>query len=440
MASEVTFQQLDLQRLRFYIAADGQYAYDLYELVQNNLLGVAVAADPQHPQAVSLGRKSIRAVGFQRDHGLLDYSAQSFLGYRLLSEVFAFPQKFLFFDIQGLTPDVLSRVGQQDRLELFLYVDRQLPDLQAQVSADTFRLGCTPVVNLYRQRAEPIRCKHTVPEFRVVPDARRPQHHEVYRVQRVVGTSPNNEETEFAPFYSTSHGNLPQPRAFWHATRRSAGYSGGRLDPGTEVYLSLVDLDFEPADVYDWTIDVETLCVSRDLPSQLPFGGGQPRLQMRGTGSLAKLDCLTRPTPTYRPSMQEQTMWRLVSHLSLNHLSIVEDGRGAEALREILRLYDPANSETTRALIEGVVRVSSRRVVSRVGGPVAAGFCRGMEVTLEFDEDKYSGSGVYLFAAVLERFLALYTSLNSFTKTVVKTNRRPHLCSWPARAGEQVLV
>ena len=133
-------------------------------------------------------------------------------------------------------------------------------------------------------------------------------------------------------------------------------------------------------------------------------------------------------------------MWRLVSHLSLNHLSLVDTPQGAEALREILRLYDPANSEETRALIDGLHDISARRIVGRVGGPVAAGFCRGVEVTLHLDEEKYTGSGVYLFASVLERFLGLYSSLNSFTKTVVKTDRRPNLCSWPPRAGEQVLI
>ena len=49
---------------------------------------------------------------------------------------------------------------------------------------------------------------------------------------------------------------------------------------------------------------------------------------------------------------------------------------------------------------------------------ITNGVCRGLEVTLHFDEDKFSGSGVYLFGAVLERFLGMYCSLNSFTRTV----------------------
>jgi type VI secretion system protein ImpG len=131
----------------------------------------------------------------------------------------------------------------------------------------------------------------------------------------------------------------------------------------------------------------------------------------------------------------------LISHLSLNHLSLLGSGQGADSLREILKLYDYNDSAETRAMIDGLLDVRSRRSVGRVGGAISAGFCRGVEVSLHFDEDRFSGSSVYLFAAVIERFLALYSSVNSFTKTIATTNRREEpLCRWPPRAGEKVLL
>ena|SRR5258707_840465 len=134
-------------------------------------------------------------------------------------------------------------------------------------------------------------------------------------------------------------------------------------------------------------------------------------------------------------------MWRLVSHLTLNHLSITDSGEGAAALREILKLYDFADSPETRSLIEGVLEVTSRRVVGRAGGEVAGGFCRGVEVSVLLDEERFAGSGMYLFACVLERFLGLYTSLNSFTKLVVAVKGREGVLKrWRPRAGDKVLV
>jgi type VI secretion system protein ImpG len=127
--------------------------------------------------------------------------------------------------------------------------------------------------------------------------------------------------------------------------------------------------------------------------------------------------------------------------MSLNHLSLLDSELGADALREILRLYDFTGSAEAQAVIEGVVSIRGERVVGRVGGSVAAGFCRGFEVTVDFDEERFTGSGVYLFAAVLERFLGLYTSVNSFTKMVATTNKREEAMSrWPPRAGERVLL
>jgi type VI secretion system protein ImpG len=130
----------------------------------------------------------------------------------------------------------------------------------------------------------------------------------------------------------------------------------------------------------------------------------------------------------------------LISHLSLNHLSLVDDGQ-ADALREVLKLYDFADSTDTRNQVEGIVAVQSRRVVGsvRFGGPVT--FCRGVEVTLQFDEDRFTVSGVFLFASVLERFLALYSGINSFTALVATLKgREKELRRWPPRMGEEVLV
>jgi len=439
-SDKVTFEQVPLGSLRFYLAGQSQYVHDLYELLFCNVLGVVVAASPTDPEPVLLGKDCIRPVGFGRDEGMFDYSPRSFLGYRLLSEYFAFAEKFLFFDVGGLTPDVLGRIGST--LELFLLLDRYVPDLEKNVNRDTFQLGCTPMVNLFQQRAEPISLTHADTEYRVVPDARRPLAHEIYSVDRVVATSPDKEEVEFHPFYSIKHSrDTEQQRTFWHAQRRPAGYAGGHVDHGTEVFLSLVDLDFRPSIPADWTIDVQTTCLNRDLPHRLPFGGGQPHLQLSVGAPLAGITCLTPPTATLRPSLRHGTLWRLISHLSLNHLSLVDHVDGADSLREILKLYDLTDSAETRAMIDGVLSVRSRRVVGRAGWEVTSGFCRGLEVTLHFDEERFSGSGVFLFAAVLERFLGLYSSINSFTKTIATTSKREGvLHRWPPRSGEKVLL
>src|SRR5262249_4971243 len=67
--------------------------------------------------------------------------------------------------------------------------------------------------------------------------------------------------------------------------------------------------------------------------------------------------------------------------------------------------------------------------------------CRGLDITLHFDEDHFTGNGVYLFGAILERFFGMYCAINSFTRTAVTTTRRDgKVCEWPARSADLVFL
>jgi type VI secretion system protein ImpG len=436
----MTFSKLAPPVLRFFLKGQAQHVFLLYELIFKHTLAVALATGPDDPAPVLLDPEEVlRPVGFGRDESLLPYTARSFPGYRLLTEYFAFRPKFLFVDLV-LGPQVLARAGQQ--MEVYLYLSRADQDLEQNLSADTFRLGCTPIVNLYSHRAEPITLTHTEPEYRVVADARRPLAHEIYSIDRVTASARDGRQMEYRPFYSFEHGAGEEAApVFWQGVRRPAESSAGAVDRGTEVFLSLVDLRHSPAVTTGWTLDVETTCLSRDLPARLPFGGGQPRLTLTAGGSVvSRVTCLTPPTPTLRPARRQGTLWRLVSHLSLGHLSLVEHDDKALALREVLKLYDFTDSAETRKLIDGIEHLSGRQVVGRVRGP-RQGLCQGVEINLQFDPAKFAGSGLFLFATVLERFLALYCTINSFTKLVATVKgREGELHRWPPRTGEQVLI
>jgi type VI secretion system protein ImpG len=152
---------------------------------------------------------------------------------------------------------------------------------------------------------------------------------------------------------------------------------------------------------------------------------------------LVQVRCLRKPTETIRPPSRRGLQWRLISHLSLGHLSIVEKGR--EALQEILRLYDFNDEAAIRKQIAGIASVSSKPGISRVMSETGVTFCRGTDVTIEFDESEYVGTGVFLFSSVLEQFLGLYAAVNSFSRLTVKTNKGV-LKRWQPLAGEQILL
>lgn len=430
----MTLSQLAPDRLRFYIRPQSPHAYRLYETLLNHAVSLALADHPGDPAPIICPADNIWPVGFDASESLLPYPPRSFVGYRLLTEYFAFPEKFLFFDIVGLSAKTL--LSDLNHLEIFVYLDRSSIELERSVSAESFALGCTPIVNLFQQRAEPIRLDNRAAEYRVVPDARRAGATEVYAIQSVTASTPDGSRREFRPFFGLDHSAGDDDRAYWHASRQMAESDDG----GTEVFLSFVDQAFDPAAPVDYTVSVETLCLNRDLPARLPFGGGNPRLELvEASSAVGLVQCITAPTPTLRPPLGRGTRWRLISHLVLNHLSITGGETAADALRAILKLYDFQDSAQTRALIDSLQRVASRAGTARVAGPGVGGLCRGLDVDVEFDPAPFETGHGFLLAAVIERFLGLYVSLNSFARTTALVRGRP-VRTWPPRAGSRTLL
>jgi type VI secretion system protein ImpG len=432
---------LKIPYLRFFLNGDSTQHHLLYELLFVHAMRIhlrpRLAMGTAEP--IVLGANFIRPVGFEPDEGLLPYSDRSFLGYRLLQEYFHFPQKFFFFDLAGLDSVPLQTLGMSFEVLVFFRdseLREELPSIVQAVNAETFQLGCTPIVNLFERPAETVRVSQTLTEYQVIPDRHRLKSMEVYSVDRVTSTVPYHAEPQvYEPFYSFRHAYQGQePRCFWYAHRRP---SPRKDDDGTDVYLSLVDLDFRPSNPPVELLTVHVTCSNRDFVSRLAWrkewgdlnGEGLPLVQAR---------CLVPPTATARPPLRGSLQWRLISHLSLNHLSIVQRG-GREALQEILRLYVFNENEDIRRRILGITDLKGESSVSRVVFDTGVAFCRGLDVEMEFDEEQYAGSGVYLLAAVLERFLGLYSAVNSYSRLTARTRQRA-LKRWPPRVGEQKVV
>jgi type VI secretion system protein ImpG len=437
---EANLADLKLSSLRFYLRGDPQHQNLLYELLFNHTIEIAVAAKPTALTHALLPATALKRVGFERDEGMLPYPARSHLGYRLLTEYFTFPGKFMFVDLTGLAGKITKEAGNRAHVFIYLEKDERLEratiDLEQYVKANTFRLGCSPAVNLYRMNVGPLKMDPTRYEYRLIPDPRNLKAHEIYTLDdRINATNDQEQERDYYPLFSTKHGRAEG--AYWVASRRPAVPEEGEVDRGTDVYLSLVDLDQKREPATGWTLHVDATCLNRDLPARLPYGGDALPLTVEGAAGVSKVEAITGFTPTHRPAMRRGALWRLISHLSLNHLSLLDNGDQAEALREVLRLYEFTGDAQMARMIGGVVSVKGERVVARPAGAI----CRGVQITVVFDEANYAGHELFLFASVLERFFAGYCSLNSFTKMVAKIRGgRETLHEWEPRAGDRALV
>ncbi|MBT5698097.1 MAG: type VI secretion system baseplate subunit TssF [Gemmatimonadales bacterium] len=425
-ADGVPLKDLELDSLRFHFNRDLKAATDLHELVFANLAGVVVLPEgATHP--IELGPDDVQEVGYGEDEAVLPYPRHAHPGYRLLQEYFTFPRKYLFMDVKGLRPALKG-----NHFDILLLLSRA-PETDLMVDTDTFALGCTPAANLFPHTSEPIRLDQKKSEYRLVPDAHREGSTEIHTVVSVSSSEDNSDETRrLHPYYSFDHHAAHEKtEAFW-VVRRTG--TGRRDMPGTQMMLSLVDLEFDARVPAGDTIYAHTLCTNRRLAEQLPAGA---KLTTETGAPVQSIVAMNKPTPQLDPPLGGETRWRLVSHLSLNHLSLKGGPDGLAALKEILLLYAQYDSQSAHRQINGIREMHTRPIVERLGHEAWRGFARGTEVRLVLDPSAFPGSSPFLFASVLRHFIALYASLNSFTRTVAEDSRRPGEVwkQWPALAG-----
>lgn len=439
-----SLDELDLGSLRLHLDGDLPLVSALHELLDNNCLDI-VARDPTGKgETLSLPRRELGPVGFGPDEGVLPGPDHAFLGYRLLLEYFTFPRKFFFLELGGL--EGLRGRGFGEAVELLFLVgsfegsERQ-EILERSVTRETVRLGCTPIVNLFEAESEPIRLNERRSEYLIRARGPREYPYHVYSVDDVWAVLPGAmRRVQFEQFFSYRHwsdaGDAP---LFWYSRRFPSSWLE---DGATDVHISFVDLAGKTS-VPDYASAAAKLTVFNGrLPSELPIGRQKGDLDLEGGGApLTRTELLMHPTRPIEPPLDGSLVWRLVSQLSLNYLSLVD--RGGDALRELLALYNFGDSGIGGKQIQGIVNVETEPWYARVQGAHGITFARGRKVRVEFDEAQYSGAGIYLLASILERFLALYASMNSFSalEARVRSQHRTYtLREWQPRAGFRTLV
>jgi len=446
------FSKLKLDKLPLFIRGTGERPMQIYEQIMAGCLGLALRpAKRPAPWQTVLPRTSVNGIGFDDDEALLPYGPRSFQGYRLLAEYFACPQRFMFVELSGLA--AAARQLAEPLLDVIVLLDRYEPRLETYLNADSFALFSTPAVNLFPKTADRIHLTDHAAEHHVVPDRTRPLDFEVFSVTEVMGYGTSLEEEQpFLPFYATSDLAADRDeRAYYTILRapRVLSTNQKKFGPrssyiGSEAYLALVDAKEAPYQHDLRQLAVRTLCTNRDLPLHMPIGKGPTDFTLESGAPVESIRCLAGPTrPRQSPTFADgDFVWRLVSHLTLNYLSLVnnDERQGASALRDLLKLYSDGGDAPTRKQIEGVKNVASRTITRRIPteGPITFG--RGLEINVTCDEAAFEGTGIFLLGAVLERFFARYVSLNSFTETVLSSADRGEVMRWPARIGRRQIA
>jgi len=444
----LTFDKISLDPITFFIRGADEFPAVVYEQIFGHKTGLVLQLASAKGQTIFSGpASSIARVGFSNDEALLPESPRTFEGYRLVREYFAFPQRFLFFRLAGFA-QALSKC-KESQIDLIITLNEQETRIEGKLNASNLELFCTPVINLFRKTLDRINLSDRFSEFHVVPDRNRPLDFEIYEIKGATGYGMlAGEEQEFRPFYLAKDVDSGGG-AFYTTNRiprvltaREKQFGKKSSYSGTELYLSLVDSTAAPYRSDLRQLGIEALCTNRHLPIQMPVALGRSDFVMETSAPVTGVRCLSGPTVP-RPSLAEgQYAWRLVSHLSLNYLSLLDSKGedGAVALREILKLYADNNDRQTARQIEGLRTTRTAPVLRRVQTPGPITFARGLEIKVAFDETAFEGTGVFILGAVLEQFFAKYVAINSFTETVIVTQQRGEIMRWPAQLGRRQII
>lgn len=391
-------------------------------------------------------------VGTERD-ALLPYDRRSFDGYRLLHEYFALPDRFHFIRLSGLQR-AFQGVAEREATLVFLF-KRPFDALAGRVGPEAFRPNCVPTVNLFPKSADNIDFEAKRAEHHIVPDADDPTAFEIHTVTSVVGRTEQGQRMTFRPFFATPGLGAKDARTarfFAIDRRRRAAPETLEDDPllkeyrGSEVFVSLVDEAFAPFRGDLRTLVVQTLCTNRHLP--LYRRTGDVDLTASDDFSADWIRVVAGPSEPRAGLQQGRRQWDVISHLSLNHLSLLDlDGQqAAEALRQMLRLYSPRSAAAPASrMIANLRQVQAEPAIGRLhpaerssgAMPQPIVFGRGLDIELTFEENEVCAA---VLGTALERFMAGYVPANSFTRTSLRAVDGEVRVTWPTRAGLRTIL
>jgi type VI secretion system protein ImpG len=426
------FSKLSFDKIRLYL--HGNPGFSLYLWFCRYIKSIIVRHKrPDAPDKhIRLEPSAIEPAGFDESEGLLPYPDTSFEGYRYLQEYFCFPEKFLFIDITGL--DCLNTDEIGNFFEIVFELSRPFPS-SLRITRDNLRPNCTPVVNIFSMESDPVRVEHNKTEYRIRPAGADPAHYEIYSVDKVMSwTRGSVKERRYEPFYSFKH-SVPSSggeRIYYHTSLRPTV-----TGQGAETYISFVNSEHSPIIPPTEIVAINLTCINRFLGDQLRVG--DINVPADTSPEFARFRNIIKVREEIPSPFGRDLYWRLLSHLSLNHLSLssVQALRGILSLYNFQALYDRHAARANELRLEGIRSIKSDKTTRLFQGmPV-----RGVATRLELQEDKFAGEGdMYLFASILNEFLALYATINSFTQLTVRGTQEGEVYKWKPRIGKQIII
>lgn len=439
---------VDGQPLRFHLHGSVRQSFGLYQWLNQNLLSIRYRVyGPEHELKLErqLPLQSLSWLGWNPDDSLLPYPPYSFSGYRHLHEYFLFPAKHLFFELGGLS--FAQDVQAAEELEITF----ELKPLQGDpltLSKENLRLHCVPVVNLFPHPAQTLRLDATRSEYLLRPEGIRPEHFDIFSVEKVVGFNRRKgKAATYHPFYSFYRPPAEQgERPVLYQLHLRPAVTRGRGPEsesqssynGVDTYISFVEPSGDPA-LPPSTLSIDLMATNRDLPRRLrPGDVSVPTTEIPSLVTFSNIGPFSVPAPA---PIGRDGLWRYFAHMTLswNYLADREALTSLLSLYHFPAFYDQRARQSLELLLGAIMHVESRPEHRLIGRPPA--LVRGTHVILTVHESRFTQQGeLFLFGNVLSHFLGEVTTLNTFSRLTIHGADHGVDWGWDPRIGQQTLV
>lgn len=432
--------QLSGQTLRLFINAPLPQAHQILELLANSLHHIVLAQSKASDKVIELSKDALKLVGFGVDQSVLPYPKHSAQSYRLLTEFFRLPEKFLYIDLQ--LPEHLPK-DFTHTLQCHCYCEHIQHDLEALIKPETFALHCTPIINLFEQTGEPIQFNQKQTDYHVIADNQRDiADIEIYEIRSISAQSAQHTNPIMClPYFGVKHQlNTEKNYLYWQDNLMPCDRLGLYHIAGHErfVHLSQLGEKSESKTGFDTLIlTPKLLCTNRDLPSKLPMGHHQPNVEFyRHTqDGVAAMYCLTPISQTHHRKLNEQSDIDLIAHLQLNIMNFSDTATALSMLKNALALYHYDDQHDSKLIQDALVKLDAQPALARHPDPLKPSLCHGMHLTLTLDETHLPDNNAYLLGKVIHKFLSDSCAINSFVSLTLVSEQRGKLCHWDAALG-----
>lgn len=389
--------------LRFFMNLDENSKFPFYDLMACHFIG-AVVFDAEGNRVATLNKDNLKFAGFADHERSLPATKQQDLGLTLLLDYMSFPEKFLFFDLTGM-----EHIQFKQNLRIMLVLDNAIPK-SIQLTNQSLKLNCIPVVNLFQKTSEPIPLTYKDYRYKLFPSREQYDCYEIYRINKVFSMNRRGESRELLPYFCLSRRDQLKTDYRWQAQIEA---SHKKQLPGSETYISLFNKDYARDCPQGETIYAQTLCCNRTIAEF--FNTGQT-FSVIGSSPIVKATMLTRPTRYRGVKANQQHLWKVLSHLSLYYVSLTDKELAQDTLTSILELYTSAENSVNQRQIESIESFTAHEDVYPVTKHGWRGYYQGVNFKLTLFDRKFDNASTILFGSVLNQFLALFCHINSFVR------------------------